>query len=98
MRRLPLAPQGRLARPDKRLQGRLELLRVRVSLLVDNDEVDRQSLHPPVLMGAEELPDDSSILGLVDSDQDDREVAGDPVSPEGGGPRGVALEHVRWGP
>ena len=53
---------------------------VGVRLLVEDDEVHRQPLHAPVLVRAEELADDVPVLGLVDPDQDDREVAGDAVA------------------
>ena len=80
---VPLVPRRRLARPDQRLERRLELLRVGVALLVQDHEVDREPLQAPVLVRAEELADDASVLRLVDADQHDRKVAGDPVGPEG---------------
>ena len=45
-------------------------------------------------MRAEELADDVPVLGLIDPDQDDREITGDSVGPERGGPRSVALQRV----
>src|SRR3990170_8086227 len=78
---VPVMLRRRLARPDQRLKRGLELLSIGVSLLVQNDEIDRQPLHAPVLVSAQELSDDLSILGFVDSDQDDRDVPGDLLSP-----------------
>ncbi len=46
-------------------------------------------------MGPEQLPHDPHVLRIVDLHQDDRDVPGDPVRPEGGGPSRMAREHVR---
>ncbi len=91
-------PRPRLARPDQRFQGGLKLLRIGLGLLVQNDEIDGQALQAPVLVSAEELADDPSILGFVDPDQDDREVTRDPVRPQGGGARRIAVQHLCGGP
>ena len=95
---VPLVTRRRLARPDQRLERRLELLHVGVRPLVQNDEIDRQPLQAPVLVRAEELSDDASILRLVDADQDDGEVAGDPVGPQGRRPGRILPQHHRRGP
>ena len=50
-----LMPQRRLARPDQRLQGGLELLDIGLRLLVQDDEIDGQPLQAPVLVSAQEL-------------------------------------------
>ncbi len=95
---LLLVSSRRLARPEKRLQGGLELLGIGVRLLVHDDEVDGQPLHAPVLVRAEELPDDPAILRLVDADQDDRNLAGDLLGPQGRWPGGLPAQCVRRGP
>jgi hypothetical protein len=84
-------PRGELARPDQGLQGGLELLGVGVRPLVENDEIDRQPLEVPVLVRAEELPDDASILRLVDADQDDRQVPEIPWAQRADGPDALRL-------
>ena len=43
----------RLAGADHRLQSGLQILRVRRGIFVQNHQVDRQLLHPPVFVGAE---------------------------------------------
>ena len=58
---------------NERLERRAELRRVRRRLLVDDDEVDREALHPPVLVGAQELPHDALVLDLVDPHEHDRQ-------------------------
>ena len=88
----------RLAGPDHCLQRGLELLRVGVRPLVQNDQIDCQPLQAPVLVRAEKLPDDAPILRLVDADQDDREVAGNPVGPQGRGPGRILPQHHRRRP
>ena len=45
-------------------------------------------------MGAEELPHDADVLGLVDPDQHDREVPRDPVRPQLGRAARMAREHI----
>ena len=50
-------------------------------MFVQNHQIDRQLLHPPVFVGAEQLADDLQILDVGDSDQNDRQVAGNPDAP-----------------
>src|SRR3989442_447647 len=88
----------RLARPDQRLQQCLQILHIGRRPLVQDHQIDRKLLHPPVFVGAEQLPHDSHIVGLVDPDQGDRNVTRNPVGPRGGGPARVARQHVRGGP
>ena len=85
--------QARLAGPDLGLQSGLEILSVGRGLFVQDHEIDRQLLHPPVFVGAEELSDDTLILGFIDADQNDRQIAGNSVPPECRGPPGIACEH-----
>jgi hypothetical protein len=89
---------ARLAGPDEGLERFLQLLAVRDSLLVHDHEVDRESLHVPVLVRAEELPDDLAVFREVDPHEHDREVSGDAVPPEGGLAERVPLENVRRRP
>ena len=88
----------RLARPKQRLQQRLQILDVGRRALVQDDQVDREPLHPPVLVGAQELSHDLHVLELVDLDQHHREIARDPVRPQGVGPARVTCEHLRGRP
>ena len=88
---MPLMPQARLAGAELRLQRGLEILRVGWGLFVQNHEIDCQLLHPPVFVGAQKLPDNTLILGIIDADQNNRHVSGDSVAPECRGPPGIAL-------
>ncbi len=89
---VPLVAGARLARPDQRLEGALQVLRVRGALLVQDDQVDGELLQPPVLVRAQELAHDLQVLRLVDADEHDREVARDAVRPERRRAAAVALE------
>ena len=95
---MTLVGARRLARADNRLEQGLEILHVRRPTLVDDDEVDGQLLHPPVLVRAEELAHDADVLGLVDLHEHDREVAGDPVRPQRVGTTHLTREHTRRWP
>src|SRR5712691_11892220 len=88
----------RLAPTEERLEQRLQILNVGRRALIEDHQIDRELLHPPVLVRAEELPHDADVLGLVDLNQYDREVARNPVSPERVGTTRVTREHVRGGP
>ena len=89
--------QDRLARPDDGFERILEALCVRCPVLVEDDQVHVEQLQAPVLVRPEQLPDDVEILGLVDPNQDDREVARDAVGPQTGSATIVqSQEPGRW--
>ena len=67
--------QGGLARPHQALERLVEVLGVRGAVLVDDDEVDVEQFHPPVLVRPQELANDVAVLGLVDADEHDGQVA-----------------------
>ena len=88
-----VAREGGPARSDQPLERPLEILKIRRRLLVEDDQVDREPLQPPVLVRAQELADDAAVLHLVDANEHDGQIAGDPVRPERGGAERVAHEH-----
>ena len=63
---------------DLVLQG----LAINRNVFVQNDQVDRQSLHAPVGVRLDELPDDLDFRRVADAQQDDRRVARDAVAPK----------------
>jgi len=69
---------------DQPLERDLEILRVGWRPFIQDHEIDGQLLHSPILVGEEQLANDIEIAGIVDSDQDDRHVAGDSVRPKQG--------------
>ena len=60
----------------------LQILDIGGAALVQDDEIDRQALQPPVLAGAQQLADDARVLDLVDAHQHDRHVARDALRPQ----------------
>ena len=58
---------ARLVSAQDRLEGPLEIRRVGRRTLVEDDEIDGQSLHSPVLVGAQKLANDLEILDLVEA-------------------------------
>ena len=87
--------EDRLARPHDRFECVLEVSAVRRAVLVEDHEVDVEQLQAPVLVGAQQLPDDVEVLDLVDSNEDDRQVAGDARGPTGRG-ASLVLGEQHW--
>ena len=75
-----------LTRTNQRLQGDLKVLDIGGCPFVQDHEIDGEMLHPPVFMGAQQLADDGDVFDVVDPHQNDRDVAGNPLSPECGRP------------
>jgi hypothetical protein len=72
----------RLAHADHGFQANLKILRIGGRPLVQDDEVDRQLLQPPIFVRPQHLTDDVGLLGVVDLHQDDRQIAGNAMGPE----------------
>ena len=51
-------------------------------MLVDDDQVDAEALHAPVFVSAQQLANLGDVLDLVDAQEDDRQVAGNPERPQ----------------
>ena len=99
MNTFPRAPSasgyGRaLVRPNQSLQSGLQILIVGRGLFVQNHEIDGQLLHPPIFVGTHQLANDFQILGLIDSNQHDRQIAGDSVRPKRRRSALTSLQHV----
>ena len=71
--RVGVGPRG--IRPHEGFQGALEILRVGGGSLIQDHEIDRQPLQPPILVGAKELANDLEIFHVVDPNQHDRDFA-----------------------
>ncbi len=76
-----ICPRG-LARALQRLQGNLQVLHIRRRALVQDHQVDRELLHPPVFVSLQQLACDRDVVDIVDPQQHDRQVAGNAVAPE----------------
>ena len=81
-----------------RLDRDLQVLHVGRSALVDDDQIDREPLHAPVLVGAQQLADLGDVLDVVDPQQHDRQVAGDRMRPQSGLRPRAAKNRVRRRP
>ena len=53
-------------------------------MLVDDHQVHGQALHPPVFVGAQQLPHLGDVFGVTNAQQNDRQVAGNPLGPQPG--------------
>ena len=66
--------------------------------LVQDHQIDRELLHPPVFVCPQQLADDAEVLDVVDPQQDDRQVAGNAVRPQRRCVRRAAANRVRGRP
>ena len=90
--------EGRLARPHEGLERIVKTLAVGGAVLVEDHQVDVEELQPPVLVRAEQLPNDVEVLDFVDPHQDDGQVARDAVGPQAGRSPLVAGQQARRRP
>src|SRR5438270_8763738 len=84
MRPIHSDPWMGLARPHCRLEGDLKVLNIGGCPFVQDHEINGQLLHPPVFMRSQQLADNGNVLDVVDPHQNDGNVAGNALSPEGG--------------
>src|SRR5271170_8042825 len=86
-----------LAATYQRFQRILQLLHVGCGFLVDDDDVCRQLLHPPVFVRAQHLADDVHVVGIVNPRENDRQIAGNSLRPERGNIQRTAGQHIGGG-
>src|SRR5665811_1894436 len=67
---------------NDRLQSGLQILDIRGASLVDDHQVHRELLHPPVGMRADQLAYGLQVFGLINPAQHHRQVARDTVRPK----------------
>ena len=79
---------------DHRLQLLLQVLQVAGRVLVEDDEVERQSLEAQVLVRLEQLGDERDAGGVGHPDQQDRQVAGDAELPQVALPALIAFDRL----
>ena len=72
----------RLAHSKLCLQGELQLLQIGSGPFVQDDQINGKLLHPPVFVGAQKLARDGNVLDIVDSQEHDRQIPGDALSPQ----------------
>ena len=64
--------------------GDLQVLHIGRRPVVQDDKIDRMLAHLPVFMRADRLMQDGDVFGIVDLQQHDRQIAGNPQRPERG--------------
>ncbi len=81
--------------PNDVVQLLMQQLKIVSRRVVEDDQIDLQTLVMQVLVSAHDLLHRGHVGGFIDSHHDDRQIAADTVSPEGGLRLGVECEHVR---
>ena len=84
----------RLARADQGLERDLQILDVGRRTLVQDHEIHRELLHPPVFVRLQQLAGDVEVFHVGDAQQHDRQVAGNAHGPEPGLSAGAAQDGV----
>ena len=73
---------GRLARAHQRLQRVLQILHIGRRALVQDHQIDRELLHPPVFVCLQQLPREIEMFDIGNAQQRDRQVAGNAHGPK----------------
>jgi hypothetical protein len=60
----------------------LEILSVGRRPFIQDYQIDGELLHSPVFMSEKYLVDDLQVAGFIDANQNNRQVAGDPMDPK----------------
>ncbi|MCY1390258.1 hypothetical protein D9M71_50740 [compost metagenome] len=92
-----LFARARLVAAHQGFYRALQVLDVGRRAFVDDDQVDIQTLHPPVLVGPQQLAEQRQVLVVVDAQQDDRQVAGNRQRPQPRLAAGAAADGFRRG-
>ena len=71
---------------------------IRRRALVHDHQINAQPFHPPIFMGANQLAHDLEIVGVVDPNEHDGQVAGNPGGPQLRLSANAALQQVGRGP
>jgi len=81
---------------DQLFQSFLERPLVAAGLLVKDQQIGRQAMHPPIGVGMEQLADQAGLPDLADGDQDQRQVTRNCVGPESCLPLAVVIQALGW--
>ena len=71
-----------LTDPNQRFERDLQVLDIGGAALVEDDKVDGQLLQAPIVIGLQKFACNIDVLDMHDAQQDDRKVAGYPLSPQ----------------
>ena len=58
-----------------------EVLDIGRGALVEDHQIDGELLQPPIFVRAQKLADEFQIVFVIDADQNDGQIAGDPLRP-----------------
>jgi len=75
----------RLGHPRLGFQGVLQVLDVGGSPIIEDHQINRETLHLPVFMCLKQMAGDGYVLDCVDSQQHDGNVAGNSLGPQSAG-------------
>ena len=88
----------RLTRPHERFQSGLKILNIRYGALIEDHQIHRQTLHPPILHRLERFTRDAEVIDVGNPHQDDRQIARYPQTPEFGLTSAAAFDDIRSRP
>ena len=72
----PLAElRTRLAGSHQTFESVLQVLDVRCAALVDDDQIEREALHPPIIRRLDKVAGDPDMFDVGDAQHHDRQVA-----------------------
>ena len=74
--------RARLAGADEAFERVLKVLNVRRAALVDDDQIESEALHSPIVGCLDQITGDPEMFDIGDAQHDDRQVPGDPERPE----------------
>src|SRR5579871_4733446 len=91
----------RAVRADESLQCGLQILVIGWGSLVQNHEIDVETLHTPIFVSTHKLTNDFQIFGLIDSNQHNWQIARYSTSPKQRRTALTSLQHLlrrtqRW--
>ena len=93
-----IVARTRLCVSHQRLQVLLHAWRIGHRLIVQQYEVDGETLEVPVLVRRQQLAQQAAIIDVVDPREDDRPVTGDPEPPQARDRQRVRLQRSLRGP
>jgi hypothetical protein len=82
LRELFAETRPQLTAPHGGLDRDLKILQVGGRMLVDDDKVNVEAFHAPIFVGPQQLANLGDVRDIVDTQENDRQVAGNAVRPK----------------
>ena len=95
LRRARCDRTARLVHAMQCLERSLQVPLVGRAAVVEDHEIDGQLLQAPVLVSLQQLARDGDVVEIVDLEQHDRQIARDPLAPDGRGRAAAAPDRAR---